>query len=75
MRDWLTTGEAARVIGVTAEHIRGEIRDLRLEAEVIPRERLPGRRWARSIIRIYPQDFARYLTKYWPRVVWRDPAA
>lgn len=73
MRDWLTTGDCARVIGMTAEYVRGEIEDGRLQAEVIERPKRYGRKWARRIIRVYQEPFRQYLEQYWPQVRW--PAA
>jgi hypothetical protein len=69
-RAYLTTSEAAAVVGVTAAYIRGEIRDGRLDADVIHREPIRGRQSARPVIRIYPEQLGAYVRRYWPRVTF-----
>lgn len=65
MRVWMTTRDCANVLGVSTDYIRSEIRDGRLEAEVIPRPPRQGRRRAYPAIRIYPPAWATYLGTYW----------
>lgn len=66
MRAWLTTGQCATTLGVSTDYIRGEIRDGRLQAVIIPREPRPGRTRAYRAIRIYPEAWAAYRHRYWP---------
>lgn len=56
----LSTLDCARQLGMSDEFIRGEIRDQRLHA--LRRLSRSGRR---SVYRIDPDDFARYLEQHW----------
>lgn len=67
IRPYLTTRECAAQLGVTSRYIRGEIRDGRLKAEVIPRDPAPDRQRAHPAIRIYREQWDAYLGRYWPR--------
>lgn len=69
-RPYLTTRECAGVIGQSSRYVRDEILDGRLTAEVIPRDVSLGRQYAQRLYRVYPEDFAAYLKRYWPRVAW-----
>ena len=69
-RPYLTTAEAACVVGVTPAYIRGEIREGRLDADVLHRDPVRGRQSARPVIRIYPEQFEAYVVRHWPRVRW-----
>ena len=66
MKSWLTTGQCATTLGVSTDYIRGEIRDGRLIAQVIPRDPRPGRTRAYRAIRVYPESRHAYLQRYWP---------
>lgn len=71
---FLTPRECADRIGierVTADHIRGEIRDGLLKAEIIHRPVRPGRTKSKPAIRVYEEDFRAYVKRYWPRVFSR----
>lgn len=74
-KPFLTTTECADIISMTSAYLRGEIRDGRLTAEIIHRPVSEGRKRSRPIIRVYPEHFAAYLKRYWPRVSWNQPAA
>lgn len=75
-RPFLTTQDCARYLGVSAAYVREELKSGRLEGDVIPRPCLPGRRWAKTLYRVYPADFKAYCAKYWPRIdTSRLPAA
>lgn len=60
MRAWLTTGDCSRLLGVSREFVRGEIREGRLIAEVVTE----GRR--RRANRIYWAQWREYLRRQWP---------
>ena len=60
MRAWLTTGDCARLLGVSREFVRGEVRDGRIAAEVVTEGR------QRKAIRIYRVQWRAYLQRYWP---------
>jgi hypothetical protein len=74
-KTWFTTREAAQLLEVPSWYIRGEIRCGRLKAERIEREPLPGKTRAHPSIRIYIEDFAPYVQRYWPRFVERLTSA
>lgn len=59
MRAWLTTGDCARILGVSREFVRGEVRDARLPAEIVTEGR------QRRAIRIYRLQWRAYLQRYW----------
>lgn len=67
MRDWLTTSECARCLGVTPRYIRAEILDGRLQAVVITRAPARNRTRGNRCYRIYRAEWAVYLEHYWPR--------
>lgn len=67
MRPWLTTGECARILGMSVDYMRGEIRDGLLRAEVVQREARPGRTRGNRAIRIYRTSWREYLQRYWPQ--------
>jgi hypothetical protein len=54
-RDWLWTGECARVLGVSTTFIRGEIADGRLRAVRIERPH------GRDIVRVPIEEFRYYV--------------
>lgn len=75
-RPFFTTKEAADLISMTPAYVRGEIREGRLDAEVIERPVSRGRQRSKPLIRIYPEQLREYLRKYWPRVSFdQQPAA
>lgn len=65
-RDWLTTAEAAKQIGLPTRYIYDEAMGGRLEAQIVDRPPRQGRtRGARSI-RIYPAQWSAYVARYFP---------
>jgi hypothetical protein len=62
----MTTSECAAVLGLTTAYIRGEIRDGRLQAVIVPRDPAPGRTRGNRAVRIYQDAWANYLHRYWP---------
>lgn len=70
-RAYLTTREAAQIVGCATWQIRADIRAGRLEAEVVHPPPLPGCQIGKTRIRIYPPQFAAYLRVYWPQAQWR----
>ena len=56
---WLSTRQAADIIGMDADFVRGEVLDGRLRAIIIQR---PGKR---RVFRIRAADFSIYMLKYW----------
>jgi hypothetical protein len=58
----LTTSDCAKLIGMTGEFVRGEIREGRLKARVFNG---PKRRRARY--RVERAEWQSYLDKYWPK--------
>lgn len=65
-RSWMTTGNCARLLGVSLDFIRGEIADHRLAASVVDREPRPGRSRGNRSYRVYPDQWGAYLRRYWP---------
>jgi excisionase family DNA binding protein len=61
LRPWLSTRQAANIIGVDTAFIRGEIRDGRLRAYVIRRPNM------RAVYRVRRSDFEVYLRTHWKR--------
>lgn len=68
MSDYLTTRQCADLLGVSTAFMREELRCGALKGEAIPRDVQPGRRWAKTLYRIYPEDFRAYCARYWPRI-------
>jgi hypothetical protein len=61
-RELLTTSDCARLIGMTGEFIRGEIREGRLKSRAYH----PSSR-RRAKYRIERADFVAYMEQHWPR--------
>jgi hypothetical protein len=56
---WLSTRQCAAIVGVTANFMRGEIRDGRLKARTL------ARHGKRTVYRVVAEDFAAYCAKHW----------
>lgn len=67
-RDYLQCEDVADVLNMPVSWVREEIDDGRIPADIAARACRPGRKFARRIIRVYPEPFAVYLAKHWPVV-------